>query len=75
MQANSIKSKLKAGQSVYGTSIGDWLDPEVPVIFSAAGLDFFFIDTEHSVTGYGQIKGLCRTARGVGRGALGTRHA
>jgi 4-hydroxy-2-oxoheptanedioate aldolase len=36
----------------------------VPVILKAAGLDFFFIDTEHAATSYQQIKELCRTARG-----------
>jgi 4-hydroxy-2-oxoheptanedioate aldolase len=51
---------------VYGTSLGEWLDPEVPVLLAAAGLDFFFIDTEHSATSYSQIKGLCRSARGAG---------
>lgn len=66
MQRNVVKERLKAGGTVYGTSLGEWLDPEIPVLLSAAGLDFFFIDTEHSATGYDQIKGLCRTARSAG---------
>jgi 4-hydroxy-2-oxoheptanedioate aldolase len=66
LQRNVVKEKLKAGGSVYGTSLGEWLDPELPVLLSAAGLDFFFIDTEHSATGYQHIKGLCRTARSAG---------
>jgi 2-keto-3-deoxy-L-rhamnonate aldolase RhmA len=66
LQANLIKEKLRAGGTVYGTSLGDWLSPELPVLLAAAGLDFFFIDTEHSPTDYGQIKGLCRTARSRG---------
>jgi 4-hydroxy-2-oxoheptanedioate aldolase len=66
LQRNVVKEKLKAGGTVYGTSLGEWLDPELPVLLSAAGLDFFFIDTEHSATGYDHIKGLCRTARSSG---------
>lgn len=66
MQKNSVKEKLKAGAIVCGTSLGEWLDPEVAVILAAAGLDFFFIDTEHSATSYEQIKKLCRSARGIG---------
>lgn len=66
LQKNLVKDKLRAGTTVYGTSLGEWLDPEVPIILAAAGIDFFFIDTEHSATSYSQIKGLCRTARGAG---------
>jgi 4-hydroxy-2-oxoheptanedioate aldolase len=66
LQRNVVKEKLRSGGIVYGTSLGEWLDPEVPVFLAAAGLDFFFIDTEHSATGYDQIKGLCRTARSSG---------
>jgi 2-keto-3-deoxy-L-rhamnonate aldolase RhmA len=66
LQSNFVKRKLKAGEIVYGTSLGEWLDPEVPVLLAAAGLDFFFIDSEHSATSYSQMKGLCRTARGAG---------
>lgn len=66
MQSNAVKAKLRAGATVYGTSLGEWLDVEVPVLLAAAGLEFFFIDTEHSATSYAQIKGLCRSARGAG---------
>ena len=37
--------------------------PEVSIVLGAAGLDFFFIDTEHSATAYADIQALCRTAR------------
>jgi 2-keto-3-deoxy-L-rhamnonate aldolase RhmA len=66
VQTNPLKNKLKNGQVAYGTSLGDWLDPELPVLLHAAGLEFFFIDTEHSSTSYEQIKSLCRTARSFG---------
>jgi len=66
LQKNIVKERLKAGGQVYGTSVASCLDPEVPIVLAAAGLDFFFIDTEHSAAGYAQIQPLCRTARGAG---------
>jgi 4-hydroxy-2-oxoheptanedioate aldolase len=66
LQTNTIKERLKAGGMVYGTSLGGCLEPEIPIVLAAAGLDFFFVDTEHSTTTYAQIQGLCRTGRGAG---------
>jgi 2-dehydro-3-deoxyglucarate aldolase/4-hydroxy-2-oxoheptanedioate aldolase len=66
LQKNLVKVKLQAGGRVYGTSLGDRLDLELPIILAAAGIDFFFIDTEHSSVSYNQIKGICRVARGAG---------
>ena len=51
---------------MYGTSLGGCLEPEISIVLAAAGVEFFFIDTEHSTTTYPQIQGLCRTARGAG---------
>jgi 2-keto-3-deoxy-L-rhamnonate aldolase RhmA len=66
MEKNTLKDKLKAGDCVYGTSLEDCLNSEMPVILAAAGLDFFFVDTEHSPASYSDIQMLCRVARGVG---------
>lgn len=66
MQKNTTKELLKNGGVAYGTSLGACLDPEVAIVLAAAGLDFFFIDTEHSTTTYAQIQGLCRSGRGAG---------
>ncbi len=66
MLSNPVKASLKAGLSVFGTSLTDCLDPEFAVLLRAAGLDFFFVDTEHSPAGYCQIQGLCRSARSAG---------
>jgi 2-keto-3-deoxy-L-rhamnonate aldolase RhmA len=63
MQKNTVKERLRAGETVYGTSLEDCLDPEMAVVLAAAGLDFFFIDTEHSPADYFAIQGLCRAAR------------
>jgi 2-dehydro-3-deoxyglucarate aldolase/4-hydroxy-2-oxoheptanedioate aldolase len=61
-----VREKLLAGGKVYGTSFGDRLDAELPIILAAAGIDFFFVDTEHSAVSYNQIKSICRSARGAG---------
>ena len=63
MQKNTIKHTLKQGGTVLGTCLTDYTSPEVVTIFKAAGLDFFFIDTEHSPTGYREIQTLVRVAR------------
>ncbi|MBZ5565252.1 MAG: hypothetical protein LAP13_22885 [Acidobacteriia bacterium] len=66
MHPNTAKRKLREGACIYGTSLEDCLSPEMPVILAAAGLDFFFIDTEHSPAGYGEIQALCRSAHSAG---------
>lgn len=66
MQTNTIKQKLKAGGSVLGTCVTDHVSPEIVTIFKAAGLDFFFIDTEHSVPSYRDVQTLVRVGRGAG---------
>lgn len=63
MQKNHAKAKLKAGECVYGTSVEYCLDPEISLLLAKAGLDLFFIDTEHQTANYGQIRAICRTAR------------
>ncbi len=64
MQTNTIKHKLQAGGSVLGTCITDHTSPEIVTIFKAAGLDFFFVDTEHSVPSYRDVQTLVRAGRG-----------
>ncbi len=66
MQKNTVKEKLRAGKCAYGTSLEDCLDPEMAVVLAAAGLDFFFIDTEHCTGTYADIQRLCRAARPAG---------
>jgi len=66
MQKNTLKEKLRDQECVYGSSLEDCLDPEIAVVLAAAGLDFFFIDTEHCAAGYSEIQGLCRAARAAG---------
>lgn len=66
MQKNDVKQRLKEGKCVYGTSLEIALDPEMALLLKAAGLDCFFVDTEHCPADYHEIQALCRTARGAG---------
>ncbi len=70
MQKNTVKERLKAGECVYGTSLEDCLDPEMAVVLAAAGLDFFFVDTEHCTASFAQIQQLCRAGRSAGLAPL-----
>lgn len=63
MRGNELKKKLKIGKAAYGTCLTDYLDPEIVLPLRAAGLEFFFVDTEHSPASSGQIQGLSRSAR------------
>ncbi len=65
MQTNTIKQKLRAGGRVLGTCITDHISPEIVTVFKAAGLDFFFVDTEHSVPSYRDVQTLVRVGRGA----------
>ena len=62
MRKNAVKEMLRAGGTAYGTSLEDCLDPEMAILLGAAGLDFFFVDTEHCTANYSQIQALCRSA-------------
>ena len=48
MRPNSVKTKLAAGELVFGTMIFEFLSPGLPRILANAGADFVFYDLEHS---------------------------
>lgn len=66
MQTNTAKRALQAGKTIIGTSLEISLDPEMAPLLRAAGLDFFYLDTEHGPVDYHQIQALCRTGRTFG---------
>ena len=63
MKQNTIKATLQAGGSVLGTCVTDCFNPEIVVAIKAAGLDFFFIDSEHSRTGFDDVQSFVRVAK------------
>jgi len=66
MRKNTIKAMLKAGKCVYGTALEDCLGSELPVLLAKAGLDFLWVDTEHSPGDYMEFQALCRSAHYAG---------
>jgi 2-dehydro-3-deoxyglucarate aldolase/4-hydroxy-2-oxoheptanedioate aldolase len=63
MQHNRVKASLRSGGTVFGSCLTDYYSPEVITIAKAAGLDFVFVDTEHSPPDYREIQTLVRVAR------------
>lgn len=66
MKENAIKATLQAGGTVLGTCITDCFNPEIVVAVQQAGLDFFFIDSEHARTSFDDVQGFVRVAKSVG---------
>ena len=66
MQRNAIKATLQTGGTVLGTCITDCFNPEIVVAIQAAGLDFFFIDSEHARTTFDDVQGFVRVAKSTG---------
>ena len=66
MQENTIKATLQAGGTVLGTCITDCFNPEIVVAVQAAGLDFFFIDSEHARTSFDDVQGFVRVVKSTG---------
>ncbi|MCY4595057.1 MAG: hypothetical protein OXC19_09705, partial [Bryobacterales bacterium] len=62
MKQNAIKATLQAGGSVLGTCVSDCFNPEIVVAIQAAGLDFFFIDSEHARTSFDDVQAFVRVA-------------
>ena len=48
MRTNPMKTKLAAGETVYGTMIFEFLSPGLPRIVANSGADFILYDLEHS---------------------------
>lgn len=66
MQKNAIKATLQTGGTVLGTCVTDCFNPEIVVAIQAAGLDFFFIDSEHARTSFDDVQSFVRVAKSTG---------
>ncbi|MCY2962188.1 MAG: aldolase/citrate lyase family protein [Planctomycetota bacterium] len=66
MRTNRVKAALKAGQVVLGSEVSGLHSAEVPRLFAEAGLDFAFIDMEHSSMGLETVAELVHSARQAG---------
>ncbi len=64
IRENKVKSKLKAGQPVYGViSTSD--DPQLPELFGLAGFDYFMLDAEHGLINATQVTNVIRACERV----------
>jgi len=66
MRENTVKRKLAAGETVYGTMMFEFLSPGVPQILVGAGCDFVFYDMEHSGFTMAEVKMQLALCRGLG---------
>ncbi|MBT4044732.1 MAG: aldolase [Rhodospirillaceae bacterium] len=48
MRPNPVKTRLAAGETLFGTMIFEFLSPGLPRIMANSGADFVFYDLEHS---------------------------
>lgn len=66
MQRNPLKAALAAGQSVFGSELTGLPSPEVARVYATAGLDFVFIDMEHTPISLENVAILIAAARQAG---------
>ncbi len=60
-----LLQKLKNGQNVYGTCFTS-ISPGWPLVFKKAGLDFAFIDTEHTAVNRADMARMCQIMQAYG---------
>jgi len=62
----NLKERLKAGQSVLGTMVTVFENPEIAKILKVCGFDFFIVDSEHGNFDYSDVAKLFAVAREAG---------
>ncbi|MFA5026442.1 MAG: aldolase/citrate lyase family protein [Candidatus Methylomirabilota bacterium] len=67
---NPLKTKLKRGETVWGTFVYEYGSAAVPRIMQAAGWDYILIDTEHAGFGIETVSSLLAVSSTVGLPAL-----
>jgi len=65
MNGKELKSRLKKGDCVYGTAMISQ-SPLWPGILASVGMDFVFVDTEHTALGRETVGAVCHSYKGVG---------
>jgi 4-hydroxy-2-oxoheptanedioate aldolase len=66
MEWTSLKARLRAGQTCFGTMYCELFSPAACRIARNAGYDFIIIDTEHNMAGVETVAWMCRAGRDVG---------
>jgi 2-keto-3-deoxy-L-rhamnonate aldolase RhmA len=62
---NTMKQKLKAGETVFGQMILELFTPGVAAMLGNAGLDFVIYDMEHGRCGYELLSAMVTSCRGT----------
>jgi 2-dehydro-3-deoxyglucarate aldolase/4-hydroxy-2-oxoheptanedioate aldolase len=62
----NLKERLKAGQSILGTMVTVFDNPEIANILKVCGFDFFIVDCEHGNFDYSDVAKMCTVAREAG---------
>jgi 2-keto-3-deoxy-L-rhamnonate aldolase RhmA len=62
----NLKERLKAGQSILGTMVTVFENPEIAKILKVCGFDFFIVDCEHGNFDYSDVAKMCTVAREAG---------
>ena len=66
MERNSLRVKLERRETVVGTMITTFAEPDCARVMAEARLDYTFIDSEHTPFGMETIASLCDAARRFG---------
>jgi 4-hydroxy-2-oxoheptanedioate aldolase len=66
LKENRVKRALKRGEVVIGSMIAGLRSPQVARMFSAAGWDFFVIDSEHGPFDMETVADFCTVVRAEG---------
>ena len=67
MLGRDLKATLARGERVYGMSVEGYGQPRWPRIFASIGLDFIFIDSEHTPLNRETIAWATQEVMRVGR--------
>ena len=66
MRINRVKEALAHGEMQLGTNFGQLRSPELAHLFSKAGFDWAFIDTEHGGFDLETVQDICRVSQLAG---------
>ena len=66
----SLKQKLRAGKSIFGTMVTTFPLPDIARLLQNCGFDFFIIDCEHGSFTTREVANILAESRGIGLPAL-----
>lgn len=65
MDGQSLRQRVKAGDTVRGAMVFEFFSPGVPRLLEVAGAEFALFDMEHTGLGLETLKSLCAACRGL----------